>query len=156
MKKSKQFQYDLNELMEIYDDLENDEYLACITINPQHNPTGINMSESQVNQLIQFADEHKSAFLIDDANFGICSAAKPTIALKLLANYIQSDAYSGSLLWCQVRSLGKQFSSNGWGIGKFNLFRFLCGTSSCVKTIDVEILLCTFLWFWCPITTSHV
>lgn len=96
------------------------EYLALVVINAQHNPTGVNWSEREVRLLIKLALERNAAILIDDAYYAISDPkVKATSSLKILAEELQalSKEARDSVAWLAVRSLGKQFHCNGWGIG---------------------------------------
>lgn len=88
---------------------------ALLVINPQHNPTGTEWSPEIVSQLIAAAIDKNVAILIDDAYYGLHQPNhEPTSALKILVDQI-GDA--DAPLWLAVRTMGKQFRSNGWGIG---------------------------------------
>jgi N-succinyldiaminopimelate aminotransferase len=90
---------------------------SLLVINAQHNPTSINWPEETVHALIKRAMERSFAILIDDAHFGVCHPdVKPTSSLRILLEELQRyPDYNAP--WLAVRSLGKQFGINGWGIG---------------------------------------
>ncbi|HEY8983162.1 MAG TPA: pyridoxal phosphate-dependent aminotransferase [Streptomyces sp.] len=90
--------------------------LALVVINAQHNPTGHNWSEDVVRTLVEIAVEADAAVLVDDAYFGLCADDHP--ATSATAVLLRTLGESGtSLPWLSVRSFGKQFHCNGWGIG---------------------------------------
>ena len=97
----------------------NQEQIALLVINAQHNPTGINWDENLVRDLILLAIEKNIPVLIDDAYYGIHDAnCLPTSTLKILLEELATNSQSHkSLIWLAVRSFGKQFNCNGWGIG---------------------------------------
>lgn len=87
---------------------------TVLVINAQHNPTGTEWSPEIVSQLIAAAIKHNTALLIDDAYYALHQPDNnPTNALGILIEQI-GDA---NLPWVAVRTMGKQFRSNGWGIG---------------------------------------
>ncbi|HEV7454919.1 MAG TPA: pyridoxal phosphate-dependent aminotransferase [Candidatus Saccharimonadales bacterium] len=90
---------------------------ALLVINAQHNPTSVNWPETLVRQLIKLALENSLALLIDDAHYGVCHPdVKPTSSLRILLEELQNyPNYTAP--WMAVRSFGKQFGINGWGIG---------------------------------------
>lgn len=98
-----------------------DERPALVIINSQHNPTGVNWSPAFVRDLLQFAEERGIAVLIDDAYYGVHSPKiTPTSALQILLSQLTTRPTSQlQQRWLSVRSLGKQFHTNGWGLGVF-------------------------------------
>jgi N-succinyldiaminopimelate aminotransferase len=98
-----------------------DERPALIIVNSQHNPTGMNWSPEFVRDMLQYAQANQVAVLIDDAYYGVHAPnITPTSALQiLLAQLATSDGPEMSNRWLAVRSLGKQFHTNGWGLGVF-------------------------------------
>lgn len=91
-----------------------DQRIGLVVINAQHNPTGLSWDVSAVRALLRIADRHRAAILIDDAYYGFLDPAEgPTSALRELLAMPEAAA----LPWCAVRSLGKQFNCNGWGLG---------------------------------------
>lgn len=89
---------------------------TLLVLNCQHNPTGSEWSPQIVSHLIASAAERHAAILIDDAYYALHAPDRqPTNALRILLD--QSDEVSPPSLWLAVRTMGKQFRSNGWGIG---------------------------------------
>jgi N-succinyldiaminopimelate aminotransferase len=90
--------------------------LAMVVINAQHNPTGANWSPELVAALIEIAIDRKAAILVDDAYYGLCQTVAPvTSALEILLTRLAGEP--SPVPWLGVRSLGKQFRCNGWGLG---------------------------------------
>ncbi|AML58682.1 pyridoxal phosphate-dependent aminotransferase [Serratia rubidaea] len=88
---------------------------SLLVLNPQHNPTGVEWSPQTVTRLIQAALERQCAILIDDAYYALHTPGQsPTNALRTLIEQAGSSAVPP---WLAVRTLGKQFRCNGWGIG---------------------------------------
>lgn len=88
--------------------------IGLVVVNAQHNPTGYSWDIKIVRALLDLAIRHRAAVLIDDAYYGFMDpASRPTSALQELLNVPEA----AELPWCAVRSLGKQFNCNGWGIG---------------------------------------
>jgi aspartate/methionine/tyrosine aminotransferase len=115
-----------SDFLEILKEIEvncESEYLALTVINAQHNPTGVNWSEEYVKFLIEETFSKKGALLIDDAYYKVTDAnLKPTSTLKLLANFLKENPSNSTNhihenSWLSVRSLGKQYFCNGWGLG---------------------------------------
>lgn len=91
---------------------------TLVVINAQHNPTGTNWAPDSVRALIRLALEQDAAVLLDDAYFGVHDPAlRPTSALRVLLEELLQVAPARRRRWLAVRSLGKQFRCNGWGIG---------------------------------------
>ncbi|MEV6123068.1 pyridoxal phosphate-dependent aminotransferase [Streptomyces sp. NPDC052077] len=87
---------------------------ALLVINPQHNPTGVEWDTSVVRQTLQAAVATEAAVLLDDAYYAVVHPGHtPTNALALLA----AETRDTDMPWLAVRTLGKQFNCNGWGIG---------------------------------------
>ncbi|WP_242903315.1 pyridoxal phosphate-dependent aminotransferase [Actinomadura terrae] len=87
---------------------------AIVVVNAQHNPTGINWHADNVRQILGAAVDAGAGILIDDAYFGVADVGiTATPALRLLLE----DHPRPAGRWLAVRSLGKQFNCNGWGIG---------------------------------------
>ncbi|MFI8829028.1 pyridoxal phosphate-dependent aminotransferase [Streptomyces sp. NPDC053431] len=90
---------------------------AVLVINAQHNPTAINWRADDVRQMIRAALAAGAAILIDDAYFAVHNPdIEPTNALRILLEETAKHP-AGTPPWLAVRSLGKQFHCNGWGIG---------------------------------------
>ncbi|WP_205710194.1 pyridoxal phosphate-dependent aminotransferase [Paraburkholderia silviterrae] len=88
---------------------------TLLVLNPQHNPTGAEWSPQITARLIEAAFERETAILIDDAYFALHAPGRaPTNALRVL---VDRAAHACAPLWLAVRTLGKQFRCNGWGIG---------------------------------------
>jgi aspartate/methionine/tyrosine aminotransferase len=86
-----------------------------LVLNVQHNPTGITWSKSRVTQLIELALSYRTSLLIDDAYYGVVSpGAERVSALEILHQFTETESLPP---WLAVRSLGKQFHCNGWGVG---------------------------------------
>lgn len=91
---------------------------ALVVINAQHNPTGMNWPEDTVRALVRVAVARDAAVLLDDAYYGVHDpGARPTSALRVLLDELADAPTRGRRRWLTVRSLGKQFHCNGWGIG---------------------------------------
>lgn len=87
---------------------------TLLVLNAQHNPTGTEWSPQIVSKLIVAAIDNHTAILIDDAYYALHQPNhKPTNALRLMIEHIGDS----TLPWLAVRTMGKQFRSNGWGIG---------------------------------------
>jgi N-succinyldiaminopimelate aminotransferase len=88
-----------------------------VVLNAQHNPTAINWPAGLVRSIVRLAFDAGAALLIDDAYFGLTDAGTtPSSALNALLEIRGGEPSSPFLL---VRSLGKQFSCNGWSIGAY-------------------------------------
>jgi len=84
-----------------------------IVINAQHNPTARNWTVEELEALIGAITPHH-AVLVDDAYLGLTDwGVAPSKALPMVLR--ETDATACLL----VRSLGKQFSCNGWSIGAY-------------------------------------
>ncbi|MER6508690.1 aminotransferase class I/II-fold pyridoxal phosphate-dependent enzyme [Nonomuraea sp. NPDC001636] len=92
---------------------------VIVVINAQHNPTGVNWDEDLVADMVRLTVEARANLLIDDAYYGVTDpGVAPTSALRLLAERLaRPGAGDRPVRWLAVRSLGKQFNCNGWGIG---------------------------------------
>ncbi|MEV4256995.1 aminotransferase class I/II-fold pyridoxal phosphate-dependent enzyme [Spirillospora sp. NPDC049652] len=87
---------------------------AVVVVNAQHNPTGVNWSTDNVRRILAAAVDAGAHILIDDAYFGVTDpGVAPTSAPRLLLE--EFPRLEGR--WLAVRSLGKQFNCNGWGVG---------------------------------------
>lgn len=90
--------------------------LTLVVVNAQHNPTGHNWQPDLIRALVDQAVEHRAAVLVDDAYFGLCPPDVP--ATSATAILLETLAARGAdLPWLSVRSFGKQFHCNGWGVG---------------------------------------
>ncbi|MEV7185427.1 pyridoxal phosphate-dependent aminotransferase [Kitasatospora sp. NPDC093102] len=85
-----------------------------LVLNPQHNPTGESWSEPALDALLDIARADGSAILVDDAYYGFADGGerRASAVERILDDEVLRDS-----LWLAVRSLGKQFHCNGWGIG---------------------------------------
>lgn len=91
---------------------------VLLAINAQHNPTGANWSPSSVREIVRSALDLGVCLLIDDAYFAVHDpSVTPTNSLRILLEEIESVPAALRPRWLCVRSLGKQFHCNGWGIG---------------------------------------
>ncbi|WP_433334931.1 pyridoxal phosphate-dependent aminotransferase [Spirillospora sp. CA-294931] len=111
------FEPDPREFARLVGDVEGaeDERLALVVLNPQHNPTAVNWSEEFVTGAIRAAVGRGAGLLIDDAYFAVHNpGVTPTSALRILLDELRGMPYGH---WLAVRSLGKQFHCNGWGLG---------------------------------------
>ncbi|WP_435279953.1 pyridoxal phosphate-dependent aminotransferase [Streptomyces sp. 1222.5] len=92
--------------------------VKLVIINAQHNPTAANWSESAVREIIRSSVAAGAAILLDDAYFAVHDPnVKPTSALRILLEELSALPPETRPIWLAVRSLGKQFHCNGWGIG---------------------------------------
>lgn len=90
--------------------------LALVVVNAQHNPTGHNWRPEVVQALVDQAVDRGAAILVDDAYFGLCPPDAP--ATSATAILLETLAARGAdVPWLSVRSFGKQFHCNGWGVG---------------------------------------
>lgn len=100
-------------------------HLDCDTlfvINAQHNPTGVQWNEAVLGILVSSALERNTAILIDDAYYGVHAPEQPpSNVLKILIEQIIFQ--NSKTKWLAVRTLGKQFKCNGWGIGAMTAAR---------------------------------
>ncbi|MCK1795000.1 pyridoxal phosphate-dependent aminotransferase [Streptomyces sp. XM4193] len=90
-----------------------------LVLNAQHNPTGADWDERTVRRMVRAAAETGAAVLVDDAYYAVHDPhTPPTSALRvLLEEYGPAADPAPGRSWLAVRSLGKQFHCNGWGIG---------------------------------------
>ncbi|MFE4497125.1 pyridoxal phosphate-dependent aminotransferase [Streptomyces niveus] len=89
-----------------------------LVLNSQHNPTGSNWAPSVVREMIGAALDVGAALLVDDAYYGVHDPnAAPTSTLRILLDELRGLAPEERPRWLAVRSLGKQFRCNGWGLG---------------------------------------
>ncbi|PXX71769.1 N-succinyldiaminopimelate aminotransferase [Nocardia tenerifensis] len=86
---------------------------TVLVINAQHNPTGAQWDSRTVTALLDAAADTGAAVLVDDAYHGLCDPPGPIVdVLRTVLTH-----YRDAMAWLAVRSLGKQFHCNGWGIG---------------------------------------
>ncbi|GAA0319996.1 pyridoxal phosphate-dependent aminotransferase [Actinoallomurus spadix] len=91
---------------------------VLLIINAQHNPSGVNWARETVHAMVRAALDTGSCLLIDDAFYGVHDPdVRPTNALRILLDEVRDLPLGRRPRWLAVRSLGKQFNSNGWGIG---------------------------------------
>lgn len=91
---------------------------VVVAINPQHNPTGANWASPTVRGMIRAALDAHACVLIDDAYYGLTDPdAEPTSALAILLDELAARPPGRRPPWLAVRSLGKQYGCNSWGIG---------------------------------------
>jgi N-succinyldiaminopimelate aminotransferase len=91
---------------------------VLLIINAQHNPTGANWNPQAVTAVIHAALTVGASLLIDDAYFALHDPKiKPTNALRALLEALAHASTARPPRWLAVRSLGKQFHCNGWGVG---------------------------------------
>lgn len=95
-----------------------DARLAMVVINAQHNPTGVNWSAAFVRGAVRRALGAGAHVLVDDAYYGVHSPrTEPTSALAIVLEEVRDAGAPAGDAWLSVRSLGKQFHCNGWGLG---------------------------------------
>lgn len=114
------FRPSIDELRELCDDIAADagQRLALLIVNAQHNPTGVNWDPGFVAEAIAVAAGAGAAVLIDDAYYAVHDDdVVPTSALSILLGMLPDLPPKTRRRWLAVRSFGKQFHSNGWGIG---------------------------------------
>lgn len=88
-----------------------------LVLNAQHNPTAANWDARTVRALITTALDHRAALLVDDAYYAVHDPdVRPTNTLAILLEEIRRHP-RGATPWLAVRTLGKQFHCNGWGVG---------------------------------------
>lgn len=85
-----------------------------LVLNPQHNPTGLSWSADALDALLDLARSSGAAILVDDAYYGFANPGDDRVSA---VTAILADDQLRSMDWLQVRSMGKQFHCNGWGIG---------------------------------------
>ena len=100
--------------------------LAVVIINAQHNPTSRSWPATIMRELYHAAHHRDSGILLDDPYYAVHTthphATPQSAPRQLLAALYANPARPASTdtarrHWCAVRSLGKQFGVNGWGIG---------------------------------------
>jgi N-succinyldiaminopimelate aminotransferase len=91
---------------------------VLLAINAQHNPTGANWDPHRVRAMIRSALATRTGMLVDDAYYAVHNPdVIPTNTLRILLEELNSLPRGQHPRWLAVRSLGKQFHCNGWGIG---------------------------------------
>lgn len=91
---------------------------VLFVINAQHNPSASNWAPEAVRGMIRAALAIDASVLIDDAYFGVVDPGiVPTSALAILLEELAGLDPVSRPRWLAVRSLGKQFACNGWGVG---------------------------------------
>jgi aspartate/methionine/tyrosine aminotransferase len=86
---------------------------VVLVLNAQHNPTGAQWDHSAVTAMITAAADTHAALLIDDAYYAVSDPPGPAVnCLRIVVTQFRD-----ALTWLAVRSLGKQFHCNGWGVG---------------------------------------
>ncbi|WP_405824525.1 aminotransferase class I/II-fold pyridoxal phosphate-dependent enzyme [Streptomyces sp. NBC_00838] len=91
---------------------------VLLILNSQHNPTAANWLPEAVRGMIRAALATGAAILVDDAYYGVTDPGiVPTSALAILLEELRDIAPADRPRWLAVRSLGKQFQVNGWGVG---------------------------------------
>ena len=104
-------------------DADQQQRLAMVIINAQHNPTGRSWPGIMLRELIDAAHRRGAGILIDDAYYAVRTtdrhAAAQSAPRHLLAvlDTARRPSFAARRHWCAVRSLGKQFGVNGWGVG---------------------------------------
>ncbi|MGA8116296.1 MAG: pyridoxal phosphate-dependent aminotransferase [Actinocatenispora sp.] len=107
-------------------DHDPDARLGLVVINAQHNPTGRSWPSGTVRHLIHAAHQRGAGILLDDPYYAVHTGqpdAVPCPALRELLAILHANPPAPSRTgparrhWCAVRSLGKQFAVNGWGVG---------------------------------------
>lgn len=89
-----------------------------VAINCQHNPTGANWEAHTVREMIRVAVDAGAALLVDDAYIAVHDAGvMPTSALGILLSELRGVPPHRRPSWVGVRSMGKSFGCNGWGVG---------------------------------------
>ncbi|MBV9844018.1 MAG: pyridoxal phosphate-dependent aminotransferase [Kutzneria sp.] len=95
-----------------------DQRLALVVVNAQHNPTAVNWDPRFVDTCIETAITDGAGLLLDDAYYAVHDpGVEPTSALRQLLVRLDDAPSTWRRRWLAVRSLGKQFHCNGWGIG---------------------------------------
>lgn len=84
-----------------------------VVINPQHNPTGLDVGQRWLESIVERTKAAQAWLLIDDAYHDLVDPDHcPSTAIRPVLN-------CGHERWLLVRSLGKHFCCNGWGLGFF-------------------------------------
>lgn len=114
-----QYQPDVTEVTEVLARARRDTTgPVLLAVNAQNNPTGANWRPEVVRGMIRAALAADAAVLIDDAYYGVVDpGVVPTSALAILLEELRGLTPAARPRWLAVRSLGKQFACNGWGVG---------------------------------------
>lgn len=95
-----------------------DERLALVVLNAQHNPTAVNWAGSAVRDVVRRAVRDGAAILVDDAYAAVYDeGVASTPALRIVLEELADAPPEARRDFLAVRSLGKQFRCNGWGLG---------------------------------------
>lgn len=109
------FYPNVDELSDLIKKIDNKKNPFVFALNCQQNPTALNWKPGDVQKILWILIEKDIPVLIDDAYYAVTEPGiQPTAALKILLKLLDGDI---SYTWLLVRSMGKQFSCNGWGIG---------------------------------------
>ena len=87
-----------------------------VVINAQHNPSGVMWQKERVAAILALALEFQTSVLIDDAYYGLVNPGLERVSVLALLHELLSTS-TVRIPWLAVRSLGKQFHCNGWGLG---------------------------------------
>lgn len=88
-----------------------------LALNVQHNPTGVNWDRSITEQILSWCVEHQVPVLFDDAYFAVCEPSVQATPVQAILLKLLSSGGFFNYPWLGLRSLGKQYCCNGWGIG---------------------------------------
>ena len=113
------FRPDAAELDGLVTELERSprERLALTIINAQHNPTAVNWDPDFIRAAIRRTWAAGGTVLLDDAYYRVhVPDCTPTSSLRILLEELEHTPEARHR-WLMVRSLGKQFHANGWGLG---------------------------------------
>ncbi|MGD9484772.1 pyridoxal phosphate-dependent aminotransferase [Streptomyces sp. TRM70308] len=91
---------------------------TLLVLNAQHNPTGTEWAADRVRSVVRSALRHRAAILLDDAYYAVHAPdRRPTDSLRILLEEAARAPAGDVPPWLAVRTFGKQFHCNGWGIG---------------------------------------
>ena len=104
-------------LLSIVQVASNSGLAPVFALNAQQNPSALNWPVPVLYTLLKELINRRIPVLIDDAYFALTSPGEePSCAMRILLDLIElTDATDYT--WLLTRSLGKQFSCNGWGVG---------------------------------------
>ena len=124
------FSPNVEEILAGIDLITKDASLApMFALNPQQNPTGVNWTQDTVDRILEELVQRDIPLLLDDAHFSTLNISEePTKALRTVLKLAEGTSYR----WLHVRSLGKQFGCNGWGIG------VVCGPTKLLESLLSE------------------